>query len=60
MSDREEEMGRLAAREQQEEDQDIVEDDDTEQEDLAGKSETIDDTVPRIRTPLRTRLSALQ
>ena len=44
MSDREEEMGRLAAREQQEEDQNTAEDVDTEQEDTAGASETVDDT----------------
>ena len=44
MSDREEEMGRLAAREQQEQKQDTAEDVDTEQEGTAGASEDTDDT----------------
>ena len=44
MSDREEEMGRLAAREQQEQEQDTAEDIDTKQEGTAGASEAADDT----------------
>ena len=60
MSDREEEMGRVAAREQQEQEQDTAEDVDTEQEDTAEPSEVADDAAHlRVRLPLRTRLSAL-
>ena len=44
MSDREEEIGHLAAREQQEQEQDTAEDIDMEQEDTAGASEAADHT----------------